>query len=128
MIKIIKTADVPNVWPRVAPFLQRAVDHQSDWTLGAVHDEVANGRMALWAIDDTAAGVTQIQNFPRGRICVVFLCGGSGMNEWRQRWDESVSNYARGLGCVALTIHGRVGWARVYPDFIQEAVVLRRSL
>lgn len=128
MIKLAKASDINELWASVRPYVLKVLTKQHDWNETAVYNELASGRMSLWLIDDCAMGITQVQPFPNGKICVVFMCGGSGMKNWKSRFDEVVTNYARGMGCVAMTIHGRSGWERVYPDFERDAVVLRKQL
>jgi hypothetical protein len=118
--------DVADRWPFVAHFLQKALDKQTAWNQQGIQTEILKGSMHLWEVPGEAALVTQIQNFPLERICVIVLCGGSGLAEHKDFVMSKLTHYAKAHGCQALTIVGRPGWARVLGFDLGERVMRKK--
>ena len=119
--------DVAQVWPRVAAFVEKALDRQSEWRLADILEQLQAQRMQLWVVPWRLALVTQLQTYPGARICMIVLCGGDGLAENKHLLDE-IEAWARSLGCDEMRIQGRAGWQRVYPEYEPMATVMRRRL
>jgi hypothetical protein len=118
--------DVPALWPVVAPLLEKALARQTEMGLDEVRQLCMNQSLQLWYLPDSHALVTQIQNHPRLRICMIVLCGGEGLWQ-RGPAMEALEGYARAMQCQELRIQGRRGWARVL-GFEPIATVMRKKL
>lgn len=127
-LELIPMWDLEEHWESVAPLLAKAIAKQTAMTLESVHADVKGAKFHLWHIPGKAAFVTQIQNFPSERICMIVLCGGEGMDEWLRIADETLTRYARSFGCNAMMIVGREGWSRVIPAYEVTDVVMRKAL
>jgi len=126
-MKFVPFWDVAACWDEVSPWLQKALDKQTAYDLPSVLVEIMAARMHLWKTDN-AAFVTQIQNFPRERIAVIFLCGGEGLDGWANEANAVFGNYAKAHGCSALCIVGRHGWTKAAPGFVDTDTVFRRKI
>jgi hypothetical protein len=118
--------DVPVLWPTVAPMLQKALARQQELELDDVKQLCMNQSMQLWYVPDSHALVTQIQNHPRLRVCMIVLCGGEGLHQ-RGPVMQALESYARAMQCLELRIQGRRGWARVL-GFEPIATLMRKKL
>ncbi|MDE1828264.1 MAG: hypothetical protein KGH65_03840 [Candidatus Micrarchaeota archaeon] len=127
VVKFIPFWDVDKHWDFCAPLLKKAVDLQTGWDLPSIKNEIMAGRMHLWATDN-AAFVTQLQTFPLARVCVIFLCGGIGVDEWANEVTATLANYAKAHGCSSMVIVGRDGWEKRAPGFVRTDSVFRRAL
>lgn len=72
--------------------------------------------------------VTEIMDYPRKRVCHVFLAGGEleeirAIRTWVEEWAKSI-------GCSAATIYGRAGWERELKGegWRRTAVCLEKAL
>ena len=83
-------------------------------TFRDVFEAVVEGRMQLWANDESCA-VTEIVVYPKKKVLHVFLAGGrmEGITEMQ----ESAEVWGKSQGCSAMTIAGRKGWSRVLADY-----------
>ena len=108
--------------------LDKALAKQTAMNRESVYQDVKRGKFLLWKIKNKAAFVTEIQQFPLEKICMIVLCGGDDMDEWIEVADETLSRHARALGCSALMIVGRKGWSRAVPQYQIQDVVMRKSL
>ena len=127
-LEFIPPWDLEEHWPECAPFLEMALATQSAMSLESVHADIRGGKFLLWKIAGRAALVTQVQTFPLEKICMVVLCGGNHIEDWLQEADETLTRYARHLGCQALMIVGRRGWSRVIPAYHVQDVVMRKAV
>ncbi len=119
--------DVDLVWPQAAPMLAKALALQESFSIESVYRGVKDGKFHLW-LGDNVALITEIQQFPLERICMVVLCGGRAMESWEEIIDATITRYARTMGCAAMMIVGRRGWSKVYPEFHIDGYVMRKSL
>lgn len=120
--------DLDEHWAKCAPHLAKAIAKQTAMTLDSVQQDVKRGKFHLWLIPGRAALVTEVQQFPAERICMIVLCGGEGMEEWVQIVDAKLTSYARALGCVALMVVGREGWSRAVPAYKATDTVMRKAI
>lgn len=92
-----------------------------DWLRPALQDateeellsEIAAGRAQLWP-GETAAMVTQCLESREGRFLHVWLAGGDLTGVMALK--PGVEAWGRAMGCSAVTINGRPGWARLLRE------------
>lgn len=122
---------VEAMWPYVEGWIANAVNKCGDWTSEAIRDALLKHELLLWILWDgerlRAAAVTEVMIVPRGKVCRIVACGGSRAVAWPQA-IEPIEHYARELGCVAMRIHGRWGWMKVFDDYDLEWVALEKGL
>jgi hypothetical protein len=102
-----------NVWP----YINRALEHGAMETLEYLAKCVERGGAQLWAVfrgSELCAGmVTEIQDRPRGRVCVITAAGGDDITaEGCAYCIEQITPWARSQGCGWFEINGRRGWGR----------------
>jgi len=103
-------------WERCAPWIQAALDNQTDRTgltthlIGDVFDQVRRGDAQFWPFERSAA-VTELIDHPQTRQLHLWLCGG----EWADLESHlsEVIDWGRAEGCEWVTTAGRPGWKRV---------------
>lgn len=96
--------------PQIDEALERA---GRTHTLQDVVDMIAAGRAHLWC-GERSAIVTEIVTYPRMRELNVWLAGGDMRELLTMR--ESVTQFAKRLGAKRLTLTGRKGWAKLFPE------------
>lgn len=119
--------EVEEVWQRASPLLALAVERQTAFNLEGLKAMLLRGEMHLW-LNESAAMVTQIQTFQLERICVIVLCGGSGLETWAEKIRGTILKYAKSFGCAAVMVYGRSGWSRVFPELRVTDTVMRYKL
>ena len=81
----ISPRELPQVWPVVAPMLQKAIDLDPDLnTIQQVEQAVRTGHTYLLIWDEPGEGITgavtvDIIDYPRERVAHVNLMGGKGI-------------------------------------------------
>lgn len=128
------------MWPRPAgarALLSAQWDRCRGWLLAALEPgcgteadllaDLAGGRAQLWA-GDRAALVTQCVEEPLGRCLHVWLAGGDLKEIMMLK--PGIEAWARGQGCVRVSLDGRRGWARVLRrhGYTDNEIELERRL
>lgn len=102
-----------------------------DWTVADILAGLFGETLQLWVAFDgdriNAAAVTELDTVARGKVCRVVACGGRKHVSWAD-CIAPIEDFARAQGCVAMRIHGRPGWARVFDDYETEWVALEKRL
>lgn len=118
----IPVPHVPEYWPRVRAYLQGALDRSvPGWEIGDVYNGLLQETLQLWVVfhgkEVEAALVTEIAQYPRGRLCRYFLIGGKNAPKWTALAEEKIDLWAREIGCFGVTATGRKGWKRHLPKW-----------
>jgi len=119
--------------PIVGPMLDRATCLAS----GRVDSEDVlrmcdEGTMQLWLAmrnerDVIAVLVTELVEFPGRKVCNLLFCAGEDMHTWAHKLAE-IEAWAAGEGCEIVTIQGRAGWGRMFPEYRLAYVTLEREI
>lgn len=110
-------------WERCKEYLSDALT--DGWTLDAVEHEIRQQRAVLWPMEKSAA-VTQINEYPNGRVLRLWLAGGD-LDELL-KFLPAADAYGKWQGCIAIELEGRPGWERVLPGYTKRRVVLTKGL
>jgi hypothetical protein len=100
----INPRELPQVWPTVAPMLQKAIDLDPDLnTIEQVEFLVRTGHTHLLVWDEPGEGITgsvtvDIIDYPRERVAHVNLMGGKGIV--RHHVFEEAKNWMRLMGAT----------------------------
>ena len=120
--------DIEREWGAIAPLLAKALEKQTAMSIESVKADCLRGKFWLWHVPGRAAFVTEVQQFPLERICMIVLCGGDGLEEWLAESDETLSRHAQHFGCSAMMIVGRAGWSKVCPEYRIQDHIMRKAL
>lgn len=120
---IVPQAMVVAIWPRVAPYLARAVDHNraSEWTIESLGQACANGHVLL-LVDDICdprhALTMQFRNWGGLPTCYIMFLGGEGRGyDWMARLPW-IKEFAAAHGVNRLTANLRMGlWRKLAGVF-----------
>ncbi len=127
-LEFVPVWDVEREWSGIAPLLAKALEKQSAMSIESVKADCLRGKFWLWHIPGRAAFVTEVQQFPLERICMIVLCGGSGIQDWLAESDETITRHARHFGCAAVMLVGRPGWSRVCSEYRVQDYIMRKQL
>lgn len=111
------------------PWIEAAVAHTGGThTAEDVLNGILNGHLVLWATCECCA-VTEIEFYPRRKNCHIFLAGGN-LKALSELLGQ-IEKYAREMGCSAVTLTGRKGWARTFlagRGYEEKWITLARDL
>jgi len=122
---------VREVWPLVAPLVERATAETGLSAFAAIEHEILVGASLLWVAWNgaviEAAAATSLQQTDAGRVCVITACAGTGMTRWLPL-IHGIEAYAQAEGCRCVRIFGRKGWARVLDGYRQTYAIIDKRL
>lgn len=130
-IVCIDPKQVSEIWPHVRSLLQEACRRTGLNAFADIEAEILAGRSLLWiawngsTIESAAA--TVLINSESGRVCIITVCGGSGIKRWLYLVGQ-IEDYAKREGCARVRIHGRKGWLRVLDGYEQKYVIMDKEL
>lgn len=116
MIVCYPSHDIPQIWPHIRPYIQKALDCGSNWSIGRAYEALTSAKAQCWTWQDPdlrAVLVTSLE----GSHCFLVALGGEGMAVWFGALEE-VEKFARDNGCKSLKVIGRRGWSRMGFDVV----------
>ena len=133
MIVPVLSRHIDLVWPQVLRHVERWLAEEGIWSPEGIRNELKAARAQLWCfVKDDVRGiwVTRIDK-PDGKLVgLIWGCAGDFV-EFKDESIEcfgAIERWMKEKGCELIEIVGRGGWARVFPDYERQAVVLRKKL
>ena len=102
---------IPEIWDKAKPWIKKALDRGSNYTLYDIHTGLCKGEMQLWMWGFEGALVTAIQVKAGKKFCLLLCLGAERMSDWFQ-YFHIVEDWARDKGAQEMRIYGRPGWSR----------------
>lgn len=132
MIFAVPAGKLDHYWEYARKHIERFADETLLASPEDILADLKDGSKQLWLVEVSAqvvaTAVTQVYETRKGRICCIWAaCGTVGLKALEPAFNE-IEKWAREIGCAALEIKGRKGWARVLPNFKQTAIVLEKDL
>ncbi|MEN3238948.1 hypothetical protein PUR29_36545 [Methylobacterium ajmalii] len=118
----VPVSALPQAWPIVAPWLERACARPGPHgvTVGSLLEACQREQALLVLIGfpgaPVAAVVTQVIQQGTDLSCWILALGGAGARAWRGLLSE-IEEGARRVGCRTVEFVGRRQWACLYPDY-----------
>lgn len=121
---------VAEFWPYVKTMIRRAA-MRGGGDYAQIKNDLLNGLDLLWIAFDgekiIAAATTSLATIGERKICIIAACGGAGWGRFGHL-IESLEDYAKNEGCVAMRIYGRIGWQRLLKGYGVRSVVLEKDM
>lgn len=110
----IPRSEVAGVWPRVRPFIERALaESQGEYTPEDILKAIERKDMQLWQ-GKGYVGVTQIIIYPSGlKVVDILLTAGENLYEWLDSSNETIYRWAKHIGADQVRVMGRPGWQKM---------------
>jgi hypothetical protein len=128
MMQGILAADVDYVWPLAAPILQRAVRVADLEDLEDLKESLLKKERQLWMIGGDSFMVTEIQVTPKHKTAHIAYLAGKGALKWFREVEKIFTIWAKENGCDMLSLQGRKGWERVFPEAEKKFVLLSKRI
>lgn len=110
-------------WLRCRTMLIPAIEREGTHTERDVFDRIVDGHAQLWSASASAC-VTELVEYPRRKVCRVWL-GGGDLDEMVEVLCPAVQAWAREHGCSRAEVNGR-RWCRLLGG--QESYITRIEL
>jgi hypothetical protein len=117
---------------RLLELIQQALEHcQGTHGLGDIRRELEAGRLLLWIAQDVQAmAITEVTEYPAGRVLNIFLSAGD--HETMKACLPGLEAFARGQQCLAVMFYGRAprkaAWGELLPGYRPAWVCMWKDL
>ena len=122
--------ELDSLWPKIEHLIERGLKRgNGGYSAADIRRAIARRKKQLWlGVPDAGwALVTQLDLYPAGKVCHIFLLAGRMPRGW-QTILFHVEQWAKSEGCKAIELRGRIGWRRRLPDYFQPAIYMRKEL
>jgi hypothetical protein len=122
-VSLTPASELSRLWPVVAPLLAPAVQRSGGrLDMSSVFQWLTEQRYLLWVAYGpdrviSAAFVTRGAVYPKRKMLVVELAGGSEMQSWVSEGTRVFRAYARDAGLDGVEMFGREGWTRALKAY-----------
>lgn len=110
-------------WGEIQPLVREALSRgNGDWWPEDVLEKLVTEEAQLWVWGNfQAIAVTTIKQ-TRLKTCLIWLCAGEGMDEWKWVINE-IEKWAASIGCDRMEVNGRRGWVKAlgWPEMSVNA-------
>lgn len=111
----VRHDDLERYWPTAKPFVEMAAKSaKHSYDIEEIEGDILARLAQLWLVPDagmiTGAIVTYTYEVTNGEMCEVRYAGGemtAGLVAL-----ETIEDWARDIGCIAMRVDGRGGWAK----------------
>lgn len=127
--------DVPAIWPKIRPYIVRALTRGDGWwTEEELYEYASIGQMAVWQIKDgdriIGVCMAEVEDWPSGKRVATIACFSADDGSTIDRHLAEVEAWARMKAAHELQMRGREGWKRRLKPHGYELcmVTLRKAL
>jgi hypothetical protein len=118
MIHLVPYLSMDVVFPKVAKYLEKAINHEgcSSWTITSLYSACATRQAYLFVddlIDPKNAGTVQFQIWGGRTVCYIMFLGGEGGMDWRKEMRQ-FRQFAHSMGVTQIYANVRDGLLRVF--------------
>ena len=103
-------------WHIVRDDIQRALDHNGRMSVDQLYELIESRDAQLWVCYDNkirAVATTEIVKYPSMKVVRSITLTGENMDDWLDVFIDTVSAWAKELGCEGIETGGRMGWKKV---------------
>ena len=133
----VDRADIPDLWPTIAPLLEIALERApSELTINTLLTRVMEGRVTIYVIYDegNSVAVFAAGMQPDG-AAEIFVLAGDRVNDWVVEAADQFSRLVGMMGASVLRMGGRKGWLKpllaagfVFVGWEDDRVLMERTL
>ncbi len=127
----VQSKDIDSVWEEVRQIITPHVIRLGTHGLADVLENLKCRDWQLWVSQTEknieAVCITQINVFPKMKVCRVLLVAGEHMDNWLP-FEDIIAEWAEMQGCKKLVGELRKGWSRKLTNWTFGNIVAERKL
>ena len=110
-------------WPTFGPMIELAQKRLQDQCgMDDVEEWLRTGQSLLWGIyvdgEPIAAMLTAASQYPRRRVMVIEMIGGSNADLWSEAALNELARVSKAAGFDAIETHARAGWSKMAKQYM----------
>ena len=126
----VSSKNIEKYWKKVSPLLTKALDET--YNIEDIYEGLIAKKMQLFiSINKNqieCAVVTEIAVYPQSKVLRYFLAGGINLDNWLDRIQDAIQDFAKSQNCTHLEVAGRKGWVRKLKGFKIKAYLLNKEI
>lgn len=131
-VVLVNASNVDQIWPTIAPLLQKAIDRSGDDLSTGDLWALARQGQAFLVIAGTDAEIVMasVWRFERWHEGQVFKClalGGHRIGDWIEEFNDKILSMMREGGANRLVFEGRKGWPHMFAKVGHRVRELRST-
>lgn len=130
-ISTVPTKIVPAIWDVVFPFIKDAVESDIMFDEDSLKKRLMDDKalMFIVTLDKKVSGccIVCIEELKQD-ACNIISLGGENFKVWKNQMNETITTYAKEMGCAHIVACGKKGWKRIWPDFEAGNIVYRKKV
>lgn len=117
----VEQGNVYLAWKDAAPYLQKALETQDEYTLDEVYEELLNGSTSLWMFYNDkvnapfGAMITYTYERPLKKCLVIFLMSADNFEDVSALFDD-LTAYAKEIRANSIECYGRMGLEKLLKN------------
>ena len=132
----VPASSVEQLWDEVKPMLEKGISHgDGELDINDILKFLLDRAMQLWVLYDYSgdtvvmAGVTEIVNYPKYKVCRAVILGGDSLDQW-VKYIQGIEAWAVEMGCTKVEAYGRRGLAKKMESigYSNRYVLIRKDL
>ena len=132
----VPSGSIEPLWADVKPMLEKGISHgDGELDIEDIHKFLLSRAMQLWVLYDydneniVMAGVTEIINYPKYKVCRAVALGGNNLDDWVEH-IKGIEVWADSMGCDKVEAYGRRGLAKKMEKagYSNKYVLIRKDL
>lgn len=127
---LVSPEELDGLWPEVEPLIELGLRNiNQTWASDDLRDFIRRGQKQLWLSvpDAECAMVTQIDQWPRGKVLHIFMVAGKLPDRWADIL-AAVESWGKERGCRKVELRGRLGWTRKLKGYSAPRVFMEKDL
>lgn len=132
MIFTAQPDTIERLWDHALPHIERFTSETMLASPEDIRRDVIAGSKQLWLVEQSghvvAVAITTIYGTMRGPICCIWAAAGTIGLAGIAEVMPDIEAWAIQVGCVAMEVRGRKGWAKVLDGFEPTGVLLEKNL
>lgn len=132
----VPASSVEQLWDEVKPMLEKGISHgDGELDINDILKFLLDRAMQLWVLYDYSgdtvvmAGVTEIVNYPKYKVCRAVILGGDSLDQW-VKYIQGIEAWAAEMGCAKVEAYGRRGLAKKMESigYSNKYVLIRKDI
>lgn len=128
----LSSDQVQACWDDFAHLIERFERVCGDITTVQVRESAMTSKQQIWGLQDEervhAIMITEISSTAKGLVCRLVAAVGTAPERDKRFLLDTISAWAREIGCVLVRYSGRKGWLRWDRRFKQTGITAEYSL
>ena len=119
-IHVVEPAALDLVWDVASPLIEKSIETDFVGDIEYFKETLDNDEavLILATVDGKLSGAVVVTVYNVGEDVVnIIALGGENIKAWQHDMNETITKYAKVMGCTHVVALGRKAWKKIWPEF-----------